>query len=137
MLYLDLEGTKWGSSMPTLSAFRFQNLDKLAIWLSGLCAIHCMATAVAVVLLSSAASLLAAPIIHEAGLTIAMILGAVALGDGALRHGLLLPVAVGGVGLGVMAGAMTLGHGMEETAYTVIGVLILAFGHELNRRSFW
>ncbi len=123
--------------MPTLAAFRFQRLDRFAIALSGLCAIHCMATTVAVVLLSSAAGMLAAPIVHEVGLTIAMILGAVALGEGALRHGLLLPVAVGGLGLGVMAGALTLDHGMTETIYTVLGVSILAFGHELNRRSFW
>ncbi len=123
--------------MPTLATFRFQRLDRFAIALSGLCALHCMATAVAVVLLSSAASLLAAPIVHEVGLTIAMILGAIALGDGALRHGLLLPVAVGGLGLGVMAGALTLDHGVTETVYTVLGVSILAFGHELNRRSFW
>ena len=60
-----------------------------------------------------------------------------ALGNGALRHGMLLPVAVGGIGLGVMAGAMTLDHGVMETAYTIAGVSILAFGHELNRRSFW
>ncbi len=105
--------------------------------MSGLCAIHCMATTVAVVLLSSAAGLLAAPIVHEVGLSIAMILGAVALGEGALRHGLLLPVAVGGLGLGVMAGALTLDHGVQETIYTILGVSILAFGHELNRRSFW
>lgn len=123
--------------MSTFANSRFGRLDQLAIALSGLCAIHCMATAVAVVLLSSVASFLAAPIIHEAGLTIAMVLGAIALGDGALRHGLLLPVAVGSVGLGVMAGAMTLDHGALETAYTIAGVSILAFGHELNRRSFW
>lgn len=123
--------------MPTLASFRLGNLDRLAIGLSGLCALHCLATAVAVVLLSSVAGVLAAPIFHEAGLVIAMILGAIALGDGALRHGLLLPVAVGSLGLGVMAGAMTLGHGMAETAYTIVGVTLLAFGHELNRRSFW
>ncbi|MBO9574123.1 MAG: MerC domain-containing protein [Sphingobium sp.] len=123
--------------MLTLSAFRFSRVDKLAIGLSGLCAVHCVATAVAVVLLSSVASFLAAPIIHEAGLTLAMILGAAALGDGALRHGFLIPVAVGALGLGIMAGAMTLGHGMGEMAYTILGVTLLAFGHELNRRSFW
>ncbi len=123
--------------MPTFASFRLGNLDRLAIGLSGLCALHCVATAVAVVLLSSVAGVLAAPIFHEAGLIIAMILGAIALGDGALRHGLLLPVAVGSLGLGVMAGAMTLGHGMAETAYTILGVTLLAFGHELNRRSFW
>jgi hypothetical protein len=123
--------------MPTFAHSRFGRLDQLAIGLSGLCAIHCMATTVAVVLLSSAAGLLAAPIVHEVGLTIAMILGAIALGHGALHHGMMLPVAVGGIGLGVMAGAMTLDHGVMETAYTIAGVSILAFGHELNRRSFW
>jgi len=123
--------------MPTFANSRFGRLDQLAIGLSGLCAIHCMATAVAVVLLSSAASMLTAPIVHEVGLSVAMILGAVALGHGALRHGMLLPVAVGSIGLGVMAGAMTLDHGIMETAYTIAGVSILAFGHELNRRSFW
>lgn len=123
--------------MLTLSAFRFSRVDKLAIGLSGLCAVHCVATAVAVVLLSSVASFLAAPIIHEAGLTLAMILGAIALGQGALRHGFLIPVAVGALGLGIMAGAMTLGHGTGEMIYTILGVTLLAFGHELNRRSFW
>lgn len=123
--------------MPTLAAFRFSRLDRLAIGLSGLCAVHCVATAVAMVLLSSVASLFAAPIIHEVGLSIAMLLGALALGDGALRHGFLIPVAIGGLGLGIMAGALTLGHGTDETAYTILGVTLLAFGHELNRRSFW
>jgi hypothetical protein len=37
--------------------------------------------------------------------------------------------------LGVMAGALTLAHGPEETAYTIIGVAILALGHDLNRRA--
>jgi hypothetical protein len=121
--------------MPTLAASHFSRLDRLAIGLSGLCAVHCILTAVAVALLSSAAGLLSAPIIHEVGLVIAMVLGAVALGHGAMRHGFLLPVAVGALGLGVMAGAMTLGHGTAEISYTLLGVALLAFGHELNRRS--
>jgi hypothetical protein len=124
--------------MSTLAASRFPRLDGIAIGLSGLCAIHCLATAVAIGLLSSVAGLLEAPIIHEAGLVIAMALGAIALGRGALRHGLMLPVAVGALGLGVMAGALSLPHGWSgETAYTILGVALLAFGHELNRRAFW
>ncbi len=47
------------------------------------CALHCLVTAIAIGLLSSVASVLEAPIIHEAGLAIAMILGALALGNGA------------------------------------------------------
>lgn len=124
--------------MPTLAASRFPRLDGLAIGLSGLCAVHCLASAVAIGLLSSIAGLLEAPIVHEAGLVVAMILGAVALGQGARRHGMLLPVAVGALGLGVMAGALSLPHGWSgEIAYTILGVALLAFGHELNRRAFW
>ncbi len=123
--------------MPTLAASRFASLDRLAIGLSGLCALHCLATAVAVGLLSSVASLLEAPIIHEGGLAVAMLLGALALGHGARQHGMMLPVAIGGLGLGVMAGSLSLPHGQPgEVAYSILGVLLLAFGHELNRRSF-
>ncbi len=123
--------------MPTFANSRFGNLDRFAIGLSGLCAIHCALTALAVVVLSSVSTFLTNPMIHEVGLTLAMILGAFALGHGALHHGMLLPVAVGGLGLGMMAGAMTLDHGIAESAYTIAGVALLAFGHELNRRSFW
>ena len=123
--------------MLSLASFRFSRLDRIAIGLSGACAVHCVASAIAVVLLSSVADLLAAPIIHEAGLGLAMVLGALALVNGALRHGFMLPIAIGALGLGVMAGALTLGHGSAEMLYTIVGVSLLAFGHELNRRSFW
>lgn len=122
----------------TMTLASFSRLDRYAIGLSGLCAIHCVATAVALSLVSSVAGLLEAPIIHEGGLIIAMILGALALGQGARQHGLLLPVAVGGLGLGVMAGALSVPHGSPgEIGYTLFGVLLLAFGHELNRRAYW
>ena len=100
--------------------------------LSGLCLVHCIGTAVALALLSAAGGILGAPIIHEVGLTLAMILGATALGRGVLEHGFMMPSAVGGLGLGVMAGALTLPHGGYEALYTVTGVMILALGHRLN-----
>ena len=101
--------------------------------LSGLCLVHCLATAVLLGLVSAAGSALGAPWIHEVGLTVAMMLGAVALGRGVMEHGFMMPSAVGAVGLGVMAGALTLPHDGSEALYTVIGVGILALGHELNR----
>ena len=61
-----------------------------------------------------------------------MMLGSVALVRGILEHGFMMPSAVGGLGLGVMAGALTLPHNGTEAAYTVAGVLILALGHRLN-----
>ena len=107
-------------------------LDRIAMGLSGLCLVHCLATAVMLGLLSAAGGFLGAPIIHEVGLTLAMFLGAVALWKGTVEHGFMMPSAVGGLGLGVMAGALTLPHDGTEAVYTVIGVMILAPGHRLN-----
>ena len=107
-------------------------LDRIAVGLSGLCLVHCLATAVLLGLLSAAGGFLGAPIIHEVGLSLAMILGSVALVRGILEHGFMMPSAIGGLGLGVMAGALTLPHDGTEALYTVIGVMILALGHRLN-----
>jgi hypothetical protein len=107
-------------------------LDRMAIGLSGLCLVHCVATAVALGLLSAAGGFLGAPIIHELGLVLAMLLGAFALGRGILEHGYMLPSAIGGLGLGVMAGALTMPHDGSEALFTVAGVMILALGHRLN-----
>jgi hypothetical protein len=107
-------------------------LDRIAMGLSGLCLVHCVATAVILALLASAGGLLGRPIIHEVGLTLAMIVGAFALGRGIYEHGFLLPSAVGALGLGVMAGALQLPEGGHEPVYTVAGVMILALGHRLN-----
>jgi MerC mercury resistance protein len=110
-------------------------LDRWAIGLSGLCLAHCIGTAVIVALVASAGGFLLHPAIHEIGLTIAMILGAVALGRGVLTHGYAMPVWVGSLGLGVMAGALTMPHDSTEVIYTIIGVMIVALGHDLNRRA--
>jgi hypothetical protein len=110
-------------------------LDRLAIGLSGLCLVHCVATTILLAMLASAGGLLGAPWIHEVGLTLAMIVGSFALGRGIFEHGFMMPSAVGGLGLGVMAGALSLGHGQTEALYTIIGVAVLALGHDLNRRA--
>ena len=110
-------------------------LDRLAIGLSGLCFVHCVASAVFVAMLASAGGILLDPIFHEVGMTLALGLGVFGLGRGVFEHGFMLPAAVGGLGLGIMAGALTLGHYNGGTIYSVIGVLILALGHDLNRRA--
>ena len=102
---------------------------------SGLCLVHCVATTVLLAMLSAAGGFLGAHWVHEVGLTLAMALGAVALGKGIYDHGFMMPSAVGGLGLGVMAGALTLPHDGTEAAATMVGVLILALGHDLNRRG--
>jgi hypothetical protein len=107
-------------------------LDRIAMALSGLCAVHCVATAVLLGVLASAGGLLGKPIIHEVGLTLAMILGALALGRGIREHGFLLPSAVGVTGLAIMAYAMSLHETGYEPAFTILGVAVLALAHRLN-----
>jgi len=119
--------------LPRQSSALAGGLDRVAIALSGLCVVHCLATAVFFALLASAGGFLGAAWIHELGLTLAMMLGAVALGRGIYEHGFMMPSAVGGLGLGVMAGALTLPHDGTEALFTMIGVSVLALGHQLNR----
>jgi hypothetical protein len=113
-------------------AMLLSRLDRYAIGLSGLCLVHCLATSVLLAALASAGGMLGAEWIHEVGLTLAMVMGAIALGRGILQHGYTMPSAVGGLGLGVMAGALTLPHDGTEALYTMVGVGILALGHRLN-----
>jgi hypothetical protein len=116
----------------SLIAIPTHRLDRMAIGLSGLCVVHCLATTILLALVSAAGGVLGAPIVHEIGLSLAMVMGAISLGRGILEHGYSMPSAVGGLGLGVMAGALTLPHNGSEALYTVVGVAILALGHRLN-----
>ena len=110
-------------------------LDRMAIGLSGLCLVHCLASAIFLAVVSAAGGLLFDPHIHEYGLVLAIGLGLIALGRGIREHGFMMPAAVGGLGLGVMAGALSMPHNGTEAVYTILGVAILALGHDLNRRA--
>lgn len=114
-----------------------ERLDRWAIWLSAMCVVHCLATTVMVAVLSTAGGLLGSPLIHEGGLAIAILLGAVAFGRGIVVHGRPLPIVVGGCGLALMAAALFVsdegGH-LAESVVTIAGVVVLAIGHALNRR---
>lgn len=107
-------------------------LDRIGIALSGLCLVHCLATSVLLALLSAAGGMLGSPVVHEIGLVLAMVMGAMSLGRGILDHGYSMPSAVGGLGLGVMAGSLSLPHDGSEALFTIVGVAILALGHRLN-----
>lgn len=110
-------------------------IDRLAIGLSALCGIHCLATTLLIGVLASVGGFLESPLIHEGGLALAIALGAVALGAGTMRHGMLRPLAIGAVGLGTMAAALSLPHGPQETIVTLLGVSILSIAHLLNRHA--
>ncbi len=121
--------------MTLASAWRDGAIDRLGIAVSGLCLVHCLASAVFFAMLASAGGILLHPLIHEVGLVIAIGLGIVAIGRGMFEHGFMMPAAIGGLGLGVMAGALSLPHDGGEMVYTILGVAILALGHDLNRRA--
>jgi len=124
---------------PTLTLSRFwetmdSRFDRIAIGVSGLCFAHCLATTIFLAIFSAAGGLLN-PAIHEVGLTLAIGFGMIALGRGILSHGYMMPAVVGAFGLGIMAGALSLPHGDFETLWTLIGVALVALGHDLNRRA--
>jgi hypothetical protein len=119
----------------SVEAARNGSIDRLAIGLSGLCFVHCVVSAVMVAALASAGSFLLDPIFHEIGMTIALALGIFGLGRGVLDHGFMLPSSIGGLGLGIMAGSLFIGHDHGGTLYSILGVMILALGHDLNRRA--
>ena len=114
---------------------RAEWFDRAGIMLSALCAAHCLTTAVVVTALASFGGVFLTPAIHEVGLMVAIALGALALGSGILRHGYMMPFATGCFGLGMMAGALSLPHGDGDLLATLVGVVTLARGHDLNHRA--
>ncbi len=124
------------AASPTLPPRDDSWLDRVAIAISGICVVHCAASAILLALLASASSVLANPLFHEIGLVVAILLGVVALGRGWRAHRRGLPFALGAAGLATMAFALTLPHaGGVETIVTLIGVGVLALGHRLNLRA--
>jgi hypothetical protein len=118
-------------ALPSLRA----RLDRFGVVLSGLCLLHCVAGVFLVGVLGIGGGVLLDPDWHRWGLAFALVIGALTIGIGALRHGRFLPLAVGGTGLALMGGAVAVGHGAEEVALTVIGVVLVAVAHVINIRT--
>lgn len=111
------------------------HFDNLGLGLAGLCLVHCIASTIVITLLASAGGILLHPAIHEVGMVFALFFGIVALVTGFIRHGYMLPLAIGSVGLGMMMGALTFPHNGSEILYTIMGLAVLALGHDLNYRA--
>ncbi|HQS70548.1 MAG: hypothetical protein B7Y36_04765 [Novosphingobium sp. 28-62-57] len=117
-----------------LPSFRAR-LDRFGVILSGLCLIHCVAGVFLVGVLGIGGGVLLDPDWHRWGLALALVIGALTIGLGALRHGRFLPLMVGSTGLALMGGALAVGHGDEEVVLTVIGVVLVAIAHLINIRT--
>ncbi|MFM5953339.1 MAG: MerC domain-containing protein [Novosphingobium sp.] len=109
-------------------------LDRVGVMLSALCALHCLAGLFLVAGLGLGGQFLLAPVIHRAGLVLAIAVGAVTLGIGVSRHGDPLPLRVGIGGIALMAMAVFVGHGSAEAFLTIAGVALLAWAHLRNLR---
>ena len=103
-------------SLPT------SRLDRIAMGLSGLCLVHCVATAVLLGLVASAGGLLGSPAIHEVGLTLAMIFGSIALVRGIFEHGFTTRKHGHGFGLHSAANAAKEMKGTISVRSTVVPV---------------
>ena len=111
-----------------------QLLDRAGMWLSGLCLLHCVLTIALVSMLGAGSHFLLAPEFHRIGLAVALVIAAVAIGWGALRHRRAVPFVTAMVGLTFMGGALAMPHGFYEVVFTMIGVALVATGHFLNMR---
>lgn len=109
-------------------------LDGLGVMLSALCAVHCLLGLALVTVLGLGGSILLAPEIHEVGLALAVVIGTLTIGLGAVRHGRTGPLLVGSLGIALMAAALFTGHGAAEGVLTVSGVVLVALAHIRNLR---
>ena len=111
-----------------------QRLDRVGIGLSGLCALHCIASIALVSGLGIGGEFLLSPEIHRWGLLVATLIAGVALGWGALRHRMAMPFVIAMTGLTFMGAALAVPHGYKEAILTILGVALVSLGHILNMR---
>lgn len=110
-------------------------LDRIAIGLSGLCLLHCVAGFVLLSLFALSGDWLDHRV-HVIGLLLAMPLAAVALWRGWRQHGRLPIGLLGVIGLAVMAASLVVAHGqISEMLVSMLGVGLLAAAHWLNLRA--
>lgn len=118
-------------------ARKFDNgLDGLAIAASTACLVHCLLLPILFALLPAASAFLRVPEgFHVAAFLLAVPASAMAMRSGYRHHGIVLPAAFALVGL-ILLGLGALGGlgFLVEAGTSVIGSLLLAFGHLSNWR---
>jgi hypothetical protein len=114
-------------------------LDRVSIWASGACIVHCLAMPALLVLLPVLASTtLSDPEFHAVMLVWIVPFSLLALYLGCRRHKDRRVLALGLLGLAVLAATSVLGHDLlgetGEKVATVLGGGILIAGHYRNHR---
>jgi hypothetical protein len=112
--------------------------DRIAILLSGICLVHCLAIPILLIILPALGSLLfdSHSSFHWFLIVIGFPVSIVALLIGWRRHGEIAPVIAGVVGLMLMLVGISHWFGdVGEIAATVLGALVLMFAHIANMRQ--
>lgn len=114
--------------------------DKMAIFLSSLCVIHCLITPILIIALPSLGSMFASnhEIFHKVLLFFVLPVGLVALYAGYRHHQSAKVFAVGVVGLSLLTFAAFFVHErwgeLAETVLTVFASIIIVIAHLMNFR---
>jgi MerC mercury resistance protein len=109
--------------------------DGVAVGLSALCLVHCLALPAMTVGLPALGAIPHAHWMHAMMFSLALPISAWAFYRGYVRHIRLLPILLGVAGLVMLAlGVITHGTGRAETGFTVFGTLLLICAHGLNIR---
>ncbi|WP_420934792.1 MerC domain-containing protein [Alteromonas sp. A081] len=110
-------------------------LDKLGIWVSGLCALHCLALPVLIPLLPLVGSTFFAQVWFERTiLSFSLLIGAVALISGAIRyHGRYYPLLLLLTGGAIYWNKEMFGESYEPFTIAV-GAFLIVMGHWVNMR---
>ena len=124
-----------GLAMAQLFPWIRGRLDRAGMFLSCLCAVHCVLGLVLVAAFGLGSTFLLDPAIHRLGLLAATLIAGVAIGVGAIQHRRPAPFVVAMTGLSFMGGGLAVEHGVEEAVLTIIGVSLVAMGHLLNVRQ--
>lgn len=110
--------------------------ERVAIGASLACMVHCLALPLLIALLPALAAVLAVPeSFHLWVLALAVPMALLALVQGRARHGRTGPLAAGAAGLACLVlGALAFAEGPAETAFTVVGSVLLVGAHVTNWR---
>jgi len=119
------------AEMARLQAFS----DRLAVFLSGLCVLHCLFLPILLILAPVLGlNLVSDELVHSILFIIAIPVSLVGLGLGYRRHRHLGSAALAAMGLVLMYVALLQNSLFMEEALTIIGVSLVAFAHIQNRR---
>lgn len=97
------------------------NWDRLGSWASGICAIHCLLTGVALGLLSVVGlGFMANPWVEYSFIGVAIVVGVTAIIHGWRHHGSILPAVIFVTGLAMIAMShFVFGHGHQNAIHKV------------------